>query len=162
MSASDALGKQFHGTDAEFAPGDHILPRAVTGARTNAFAVRDTSQSVHTPAHLPEAARYGKHVYVVEPYGVKGQDPEYGSEGAAHRLHPQAQRTFESEGARVVRKVSEQAVLRAEQFSPLPRFAGQPEPRRRAMKHGFIKDWDRERAIEKARSRRNARTRGEA
>jgi hypothetical protein len=131
VSADEMLHpKQFHGSDAELKPGDKVLPRSITGVRENAASWRDTSQNITTTAHLPEAARYGKHVYVVEPHNVLGRDPEYGSEGAAHRIHPQAAHTYDSESATVIRKVSPEATARAKEFHALPRHEGQPLVRR--------------------------------
>ena len=155
MSAADALGKQFHGTDVELQPGDKVLPRAVTGARLNAVTYRDTSSSVSTTAHLPEAARYGQNVYVVAPVNPR-PDPEY--RGAAHRLHPQAaQGTYDADEAVVVRRVSPEATTRAAQFRALPRDDGVPRTREQQSRVDRRMGWGDSARDEMARRARRRR-----
>lgn len=144
-------GKQYHGTDVELEPGQKVLPRSVTGVRANAFGNRDTSQHVGTTAHLPEAARYGKHVYVVEPVNPR-PDPEY--TGAAHRIHPQAAHgTFDADEAVVQRRVSPEAVSRASEFRALRRRDGEPVPERQGSNR-WADAYERQRAMDRARRKR--------
>jgi len=152
LSASDALGKQFHGTDAVLQPGDRILPRSVTGRPINAATWRDTSQNVSTTAHLPLAAKYGNNIYVVQPVGVLGRDPEYGGAGPASRGHPQGRETYDAQEAVVVRRVSDTAAERARNFRALPRSEGRPVTQQRDL-WGFGNE-ERRRAADRARRKR--------